>query len=299
MSARKSNPQKVFYRSPLFAALLAACVMGVTFFYFSTGTPIPSSVEQLARPSAVNSKVERPKTPKADENRYNCLEIPRLNVARSQQTIEHLGYTVCYNHDWLLPNWVAYELTSSEVQGEIPRTNKFLPDPLVAGDPVVTADYRNSGYDRGHMAPAGDMRWSKQAMKESFYMTNICPQNRSNNAGDWKDLEEFVRDLAVKYHAVYVCCGPIVTNTLNTIGSVRKIVVPQAFYKVLLRPKSDGSWTTIGFVMNNIAGNRPLMTYMQSVDEVEQLTGIDFFYQLPDSIEEKVEADFKVSDWTI
>ena len=258
-----------------------------------------SSVERPATTSAVNPKVEKPTTPKTDKNTCNRLEIPRLNTARSQQTIEHLGYTVCYNHDWRLPNWVAYELTSAEVQGEIPRTNKFLPDPLVAGDPVVTADYRNSGYDRGHMAPAGDMRWSKQAMKESFYMTNICPQNRSNNAGDWKDLEELVRDLATKYRTVYVCCGPIVTNTSNTIGSVRKIVVPQAFYKVLLRPKSDGSWTSIGFVMNNVAGNRPLMTYMQSVDEVEQLTGIDFFYQLPDSIEEKVEADFKVSDWTI
>ncbi len=227
------------------------------------------------------------------------LEIPRLTEERSQQIIEHIGYTVSYNHDWLIPNWVAYELTDEETAGEQERSDHFLPDPLVDGDPVVTKDYSKSGYDRGHMAPAADMKWSDQAMKESFYMTNMCPQNHSNNAGDWKDLEELGRDLAQKYKSIYICCGPIVTDTTITIGTVRKIVVPQSFYKVLLRRKSDGSWTSIGFVMPNASGNRPLMTYMLPVDEVEQLTGIDFFYTLPDSIEEAVEADYIISDWTI
>ena len=226
------------------------------------------------------------------------LEIPQISDHRSQQIIEHLAYTVSYNHDWLIPNWVAYELTAQEVSGAEQRSNHFAPDPLVKGKPVVTKDYSNSGYDRGHMAPAGDMKWSEQAMRESFYMTNICPQNHSNNAGDWKDLEELARDLAQKYKSLYICCGPIVTDVSNTIG-VRRIVVPQAFYKVFLRQKKDGSWTAIGFVMPNAAGNRPLMTYMRSVDEVEQLTGIDFFYHLPDSIEDIIEADYTISDWTV
>ena len=225
-------------------------------------------------------------------------ELPQMTVNRSQQIIEHTGYTVSYNLDWLIPNWVAYELTCQETYGDYPREKKFSPDPQVSGIPVMHQDYSNSGYDRGHMAPAGDMKWSEQAMQESFYTTNICPQNHNNNAGDWKDLEEYARSLASTYGAIYICCGPIVTDATNTIGS-RHIVVPQAFYKVFLRQKKDGSWTSIGFVMPNAAGNRPLMTYMQSVDDVENLTGIDFFYNLPDDIEDKVEADYTISDWSV
>lgn len=226
-------------------------------------------------------------------------ELPQLTLHRSQQIIEHTGYIVSYNSDWHIPNWVAYELTRMEVYGECARYDKFLPDPLVDGDPVITKDYSNSGYDRGHMAPAGDMKWSEQAMRESFYTTNICPQNRNNNAGDWKDLEELTRDWAVTYGSVYICCGPIVTDTLTMIGTARRIVVPQSFYKVFLRQKADGTWTSIGFVMPNAAGNRPLMTYMHSVDEIENLTDIDFFYNLPDDIEDKVEADYIISDWIV
>ena len=226
-------------------------------------------------------------------------ELPQILDNRSQQIIEHLAYTVCYNHDWLIPNWVAYELTDHEISGDQQRSNHFAPDPLVKGDPVVTKDYSNSGYDRGHMAPAADIKWSEQAMRESFYMTNICPQNHNNNAGDWKDLEELGRDLAQRYKSIYICCGPIVTDASTTIGTNHKIVVPQSFYKVFLRRKSDDSWTSIGFVMPNAAGNRPLMTYMHPVDEIEQLTGIDFFYNLPDSIEDIIEADYTISDWTV
>lgn len=220
-------------------------------------------------------------------------------TARPEQVIEHIGYTVSYHPTWHIPNWVAYELTEAEVDGLEERSNHFVPDPLVEGDPVVTKDYSNSGFDRGHMAPAADMKWSEQAMKESFYMTNICPQNHSNNAGDWKDLEEFGRDLARKYKSIYICCGPIVTDYSTTIGTYRKIVVPQSFYKVLLRQKDNDEWTAIGFVMPNAAGNRPLMTYIHSIDEIENMTGIDMFYQLPDSIEEIIEKDFNISDWTL
>jgi len=234
-----------------------------------------------------------------EPNDFSKLETPRFIISRSEQIIEHIGYSVSYNLEWHIPNWVAYQLTSNEVEGLEERSNHFCPDPLVQGDPVVTSDYSHSGYDRGHMAPAADMKWSKQAMEESFYMTNMCPQNHSNNAGDWKDLEEFVRDLASKYDNIYICCGPIVEDTTITIGTERKIVVPSAFYKNLLRQKTDGTWSAIAFIMPNRAGNQPLMTYMHSVDEVEQITGIDFFYNLPDSIENIVESDYVISDWNL
>ncbi|MDY4149377.1 MAG: DNA/RNA non-specific endonuclease [Paludibacteraceae bacterium] len=225
-------------------------------------------------------------------------EIPCLKAERSQQIIEHIGYTVSYNHDWLLPNWVAYELTSAEVDGEEQRTNKFLPDPQVIGSPVVTQDYKGSGYDRGHMAPAADMKWSAQAMRESFYMTNICPQNHNNNAGDWKSLEELARDWADKYGSIYICVGPIVPEHPQYIGNERQIAVPSAFYKAFLRRKGD-SWTAIGFMMPNAAGSRPLMTYMQTINDLEEITSIDFFPNLPDSIEEQAESDYTISDWSL
>jgi endonuclease G len=227
------------------------------------------------------------------------LEIPAMLNSQPEQYIEHLAYTVSYNPQRRIPNWVAYRLDKDEVTDTYSRADKFLPDPMVKKDAVVTKDYSGSGYDRGHMAPAGDMRWSEQAMRESFYMTNICPQNHNNNAGDWKDLEELVRDLARRYGSIYICCGPIVTDENTTIGTARKIVVPQAFFKVLLRQKADGSWTSIGFVMPNQAGNRPLMTYMLSVDEAEEMTGLDFYPALPDDIENKTEADFVIADWTL
>lgn len=278
-------------RSSISAVIAAVvCLIGALSYILSSfrSQPAPASAAVTVSSPAPVQAATSPGAP---------LERPQLIASRPEQFIEHIGYTVSYNPDWHLPNWVAYELTQSEADGEFTRTDKFLPDPLVEGDPVVTADYKNSGYDRGHMAPAADMRWSEQAMKESFYMTNMCPQNHNNNAGDWKDLEELVRDLANVYGNIYICCGPIVTDASVTIGTVRRIVVPQAFYKVLLRQKTDGSWTSIGFVMPNAAGNRPLMTYMLPVDSVEQRTGIDFFYNLPDSVEQIVETDFNVADW--
>lgn len=227
-----------------------------------------------------------------------AYELPRVTNQQSEQIIEHIGYTVSYNHNWLVPNWVAYELTDFETSGAQSRKNHFKPDPLVHGDPVVSGDYANSGYDRGHMAPAADMKWSEQAMKESFYMTNMCPQLHNLNAGDWKDLEELARDWARHYGKIYIACGPIVETNHITIGKNHNIAVPSDFYKVFLRQTKNG-WTSIGFIMPNKAGNKPLMTYMVSVDEVEQVSGIDFFYNLPDSIESQVESAYSISDWTI
>lgn len=248
-----------------------------------------------------NQSVEEPVAeplPAAEVDQTVAYELVRLNNDQPEQVIEHIGYTVSYNPNWLVPNWVAYELTAAEISGEQERSNHFKPDPLVEGDPVVTSDYSKSGYDRGHMAPAADMKWSEQAMRESFYMTNICPQLHNLNAGDWKDLEEMARSWAQQYGSIYIACGPIVEADYPTIGKTHTIAVPAAFYKVFLRQTNKG-WTSIGFIMPNQAGNRPLMTYMLTVDEVEAQTGLDFFYNLPDSIEAQVESDYNISYWTL
>lgn len=226
------------------------------------------------------------------------VEIPGKIQGRTERVIVHKGYTVSYNADWKIPNWVAYELTAVEVAGEEPRAKKFVPDPMVPKYETATVDdYRNSGWDRGHMAPAADMKWHQQAMRESFYLSNVCPQNRNLNGGAWKDLEEQVRDLAAQKGHIYVVCGPIVSDDCQTIGA-NKVVVPAAFFKVLLQ-EDDGVIHTIGFVYENVAGRRPMSTYAMSVDEVEELTDIDFFPSLPDKIEKRVEAEVDFTKWTV
>ena len=227
------------------------------------------------------------------------MEFPRLLEDRPGQLIRHLAYTVHYNPKWRVPNWVAYCLTAEETQGGEERASHFYPDPMVEGDPVVTKDYSNSGYDRGHMAPAADFKWSEEAMRESFYMTNMCPQNHNLNAGDWKELEELVRQLAVQYGRIYVACGPVVAARPKTIGTERKIAVPQAFFKALLRQRNDGSWTAVGFLFANKAGNKPLSAYATTIDELQTTTGIDFFPALPDEAEQQAEVSCTLSDWNL
>ena len=220
---------------------------------------------------------------------YERLEIPLPKKKLKEQIVEHKGYTVSYNTSWLIPNWVAYELTDEEVVGQISRSDKFVPDPDITVRCSTTDDYKGSGYDRGHMAPAGDMKWDETAMTESFYTTNICPQNHNLNAGDWKELEEQVRDWAIKNEKVYIVCGPIMKKKYETIGS-NNVAVPDSFYKVVLMYK-DGKWRSLGFVFANKAGNKPLDTYTKSVRDVEKITGFDFFSALPDEIENEIETN--------
>lgn len=226
------------------------------------------------------------------------VEIPaRLNY-RTERIITHRGYTVSYNSEWKIPNWVAYELTDNEVNGTEERSDKFVPDPMVPKyETAYTEDYKNSGYDRGHMAPAADMKWDVQAMRESFYMSNICPQLHNLNAGVWKDLEEQVRDLAEQKGSIYVVCGPIVSADYQTIGD-NNVVVPSAFFKVLLQ-NDNGKIHTIGFIYENKSGKKPMSSYARTVDEVEEITGFDFFPALPDDIENKVESEVDFTKWTV
>ena len=185
---------------------------------------------------------------------------------------------------------VKDEPIKKETKRKEGRTNKFLPDPDVRGAKAYTGDYTKSGYDRGHMAPAADMKWNKQAMEESFYMSNICPQNPNLNRGDWNDLEEKSRQWAKKYGAVYIACGPIYdTKRPKRIGN-NKVAVPHAFYKVILINDKKNP-QAIGFIFPNSAGHKPLKKYMVTVDSVEKRTDIDFFPALPDEIENRIEAE--------
>ncbi len=217
------------------------------------------------------------------------LEIPKTVGKRDETVIRHLGYTVSYNNFYKTPNWVAWELTRQETEGNEERTNKFLPDPELPEPRVTTSDYTRSGYDRGHMAPAADMKWSSRAMKESFYMSNICPQNRKLNRDDWGDLEESCRKWAEKYGTVHIACGPIYdTKSPKRIGKNR-VAVPDRFFKVVLIYNRKNPMA-MGFLFDNKAHHQPLKNYMVTVDKVEEETGLDFFPKVPDSIEERIES---------
>ena len=234
-----------------------------------------------------------------EDSTITSLELPEILSEQPQEIAQHVGYTVSFNSDWRIPNWVAYELTAEEVQGVVPRGNDFVPDPVIASGTPSSDDYKNSGYDRGHMAPAADMKWSEQAMAESFYTSNICPQNKNLNKGDWKALEEHVRSIATKYDHIYIACGPIVAASPKNIGyGHSRIAIPDAFYKVILRQNGD-SWSAIGFMMPNKAGHKPLKTYVKSVNELEEITEINFFVALPDSIEETIENTCNLKDWNL
>ena len=224
-------------------------------------------------------------------------DLAKITDNRSNQIIEHLGYTVSYNTLWHVPNWVAYQLTKAETFGKVPRADTFMPDPFVHGAVITSDDYNNSEYDRGHMAPAGDMKWSKQAMNESFYMTNVCPQNPNLNGDDWRDLEERVRLYAQWYDELFIVCGPIVSANPQTIGN-NKVAVPDSFYKVLLK-KNESGYDAIGFVFQNQAGHKLISSYVVTVDSVETLSGIDFFTFLPDAIENSVEANYSLTIWNM
>lgn len=210
--------------------------------------------------------------------------------------ISYTGMNIGFNPSLHIPNWVAWQLTDIETQGTEPRTNKFLADDNIPGsaDPF---DYNYSGYDRGHMAPAGDMKWDKKANAESFYMTNIIPQVKALNTGTWKKLEEKCRQWARHYGDIYIVCGPILTDPpIEYIGDSR-VCVPRRFFKAILaldyeRPRA------IGFIMPNAKVPGGMQEAAVSIDRIEQLTGYDLFSALPDDIESAVESECDFHYWS-
>lgn len=223
------------------------------------------------------------------------LAIPISMTPQQEQIIRHTGYIVSYNKELKLPNWVSYELTREETKGKEKRNNRFIADPLVKGIIATNADYARSGYDKGHMAPAADMKWSPQAMKESFYFSNMCPQHPQLNRRGWKNLEEKIRDWAIADSAIIIICGPIITKQPKTIGK-NKVAVPQQYFKVILSPFVR-PMRAIGFLFNNRQALEPLSTYAVTVDSIERLTNMDFFASLPDEIENKIEAEENYFQW--
>lgn len=213
--------------------------------------------------------------------------------------LTHKGFVVSYNAEARIPEWVAYELTAEETRGEATRDESvFQMDPSYRRTQAMREDYYDSGWTRGHMACAGDFHWDEEALDETFFLTNICPQDEELNKGDWNYLEKQVRYWARDYGKVWVVTGPIIgSGKYGTIGE-RNVVVPDSFFKAVLTQK-NGKYRSIAFVMDNDDKRYWLNECAITVNGLEAMTGQDFFPLLPDEIEEEVESQLKFSDWGI
>ncbi|MGN1375685.1 MAG: DNA/RNA non-specific endonuclease [Prevotella sp.] len=226
----------------------------------------------------------------------DSLELPALRENSGEIILRRKGYTASYDPQTLLPVWVAWELTPDRLVNNVKRpTQAFHEDTDVPEPRALTYDYINSGYDRGHMCPAADNKWDATAMYESFLFTNICPQNRNLNAGDWNEMENQCRKWVKKYGRIYIVCGPILYKCSHKTIGKNRVVVPEAFFKVVLCMKDKPK--AIGFIYKNAAGNRRKGDYVNSVDQIERITGIDFFPSLPDETEDEIEAKADFEAW--
>lgn len=223
------------------------------------------------------------------------LELPAIE--ESDQIVRHTAYTLKYCEEFEQACWVAYVLRPHMISGSVSRTNDFRPDPRVETGSASPEDYRGSGFDRGHLVPAADMRFSRKCMSETFYMSNMSPQRPAFNRGIWKELENLVRRWVRRDGELLIVTGPILQGgDLFMIGQSR-VAVPDFFYKVIL-DYQEPEIKAIAFVLPNEKAGEPLSAFAVCVDRVEELTGIDFYAGLPDDVEEWLESSLELDRWS-
>lgn len=251
-----------------------------------TANPVPETEVVVASDEAVET------VPQGVD-----YSLPALRKNSGEQILHRTAMTISWNKETRTPNWVAYLLKDADMDGNLGREPEFYQDFEIAKEVrVSTYDYSHSGYDRGHMAPAGDFNGDKKAKKETFYMTNICPQNHKLNGDSWNTLEKQCRDWAYQEGGIYSVVGPIYTSeNPKTIGT-HKVAVPDKFFRCILSLKK-GKEKAVGFIYDNNSTRQRISRAACSVDEVEQLTGYDFFTALPDKLEKKLEANYNLKDW--
>ncbi|GAA3564978.1 DNA/RNA non-specific endonuclease [Snuella lapsa] len=218
-----------------------------------------------------------------------------LPTSTTGQVVHHEGYSLSYSEPHEQPEWVAYQLKKSDLSKANYKRPYFEIDKAVKTGAAHWNNYKNSGYDRGHLCPAGDRRHSLSAYKETFLTSNISPQEHTFNSGIWNNLEQQVRYWAKQYNGVFVITGGVLEEGLKSIGK-EQVSVPDYFFKVLLSTQ-NGKTNMIAFLVPHKNSDRPLYEFVVSVDEVEKLTGIDFFSKLKDEIEYKLEASNNSSTW--
>ena len=219
-------------------------------------------------------------------------ELSEFYPSISGELIEHNYYSLDYNENTEQPNWVIYAINPI---GKTDRSDNFKIDPLVSTRSASLSDYKGSGFDRGHLAPAGDMNVSSTAMSESFYMSNMSPQKPGFNRGIWKKLEALMRSWSYEYSSEndYVVVGPVINgNNCGSIGS--GVAVPCYYYRIYLNLDRKQA---IGFILPHESSRASLKSYAVSIDSIEHITSIDFFINLEDKLEESLESNINTNEW--
>ena len=303
----------------LFALIIGRCNQGDTYIGEETADHVVA--RDLEKAPAI--RVQSDDKPEDDEPQVSInldsdgLEIPVFTKERPSQLLRRKAYMTSYNRETRCPNWVAWRLTEEHTDG--PYNRKGVPyyddDGIAIGIGRVTEETQKGDYfadmeceeprqslfdwsteynmSHGHLCPAGDNRWDKEAMNQSFLLTNMCPQDYDLNGGGWKKLEEKCRKWAERFGEVYIVAGPIFRGARHK--KLGEILIPEAFFKVVLCMKGEPK--AVGFIYENDSQSQSMYDNVCSVDEVEAVTGMDFFSALPDSIENEIEAKANLNDW--
>lgn len=290
MPNSKSNSRQNFKRIRNF-------VLGVTiiFFLWYTQQRKKQNKPETQKPSIKTSAIAFQK-PSSESNTLQYLSIP--NGGNCEELVRHAQFILCYNEKYEIPNWVSYVLDVSTLNTSLERKHaQFRADPLVKTQSASPEDYKKSGFDKGHMAPAADMKVNAQSLNESFFMSNVCPQHPRLNQGKWRILEEKVRKWAERDGKLVVITGPLIKEKLTMHIGENEVFIPSHFFKVILDIEENGDSKAIAFVLENKEENKPLPAYAISVDSLEKLSSYDFFSVLPDSIENQIEQKTVLKTW--
>jgi len=218
-----------------------------------------------------------------------------LPTSTTGAIVAHDHYVLSYSEKHEQAEWVAYELKKEHLSRNNFKRPYFEKDQKIRSSSADWRNYKRSGYDRGHLCPAGDRKFTYEAFEETFLTSNISPQDHEFNSGIWNRLEQKVRYWAKRYNGVYVVTGGVLSKDLKSIG-YEAISVPKYFYKVILK-KDTNRPEMIAFLMPHQDSNASLKEFVVSADHIEKITGIDFFPSLEDDVEKKIEATSSTNGW--
>ncbi|MBR6431470.1 MAG: DNA/RNA non-specific endonuclease [Muribaculaceae bacterium] len=231
--------------------------------------------------------------PLSAETRDSLMTIG-VPQGMSDTLVRYDAFEVHFNSERGIANCAVYEFVTNELNGTVERGGEFLQDASVKGCPAPQ-DYAGSGLHRGHLVPAGDLKWNENAMRQSFLLTNVCPMHKALNEGGWAKLEEKVREWTARDSALLVFTGPVVGDSDTTLASGH-VTVPSAYYKIILAP-CVRPMRAIAFIYPNGYSGGRLRQYAVSIDEVERRTGLDFFPTLPDNEQQRLESEVNLEAW--
>lgn len=259
-------------------------------------TEVQESPAQPKPNTSTTKKIEKKDLEAFDLYFTKAFDFSWPTYSTDQAIIERLYFTIRYNETHEQADWVAHQLFADSLRlPKFERKDDYRKDTRVKTGSATLGDYRGSGYDRAHLAPAADFSYSEYALSQSFFMSNISPQTPSFNSGIWKKLEVQIRDWAIENDHLYVITGPVLNKSFKTIGQ-NKVSVPESYYKIVLDIDKPGI-KAIGFLMPNEKSDEPLKSFAVTINEIEALTGLDFFPTISDELEDILESSLMTNEW--